>query len=109
VSRLIVLCERPKHLSAEEALTWFRRATDGLVGRDGIEAVSLTALESVSLRWARSWDWLIEVELPDSGTARRLVGETPWGELLADLRLLGMRPCVAVADRARATPLGRAG
>ena len=108
MTRLIVLCERPRQLSAEDALAWFRRATADLVDGEAIDAVSLTELESVSLRWGRSWDWLIEVEFADPGTARRVAAERPWGELLGDLRLLGMRPCVAVADPDRSTQLGPA-
>ena len=109
MTRIIVLCERPRQLSAEDALTWLRRAIAGLADGDAVTGIRVTELESVSLRWARSWDWLIEVDLGASGNARRLVTETAWGELLADLRLLGMRPSVAVADPARATPVGLTG
>ena len=107
MTRVIVLCERPRHLSAEDAVAWLRRATAALV-QDGAANVYLTELASASMRWARAWDWLIEVEVSDASAGQRLVADPPWGQLLADLRLLGMRPCVAVADSARTTQLGAA-
>jgi hypothetical protein len=106
---MIVLCERPRQLGAHEALAWLHKAMREVTDREAVARVQVTELENVSMGWARSWDWLIEVQVADSASARRLVAETPWGSLLADLRLLGMRPSVALADRTRETPLGPAG
>lgn len=107
VTRLIVLCERPRHLTRDQAIEWFREATACLrVGGGPVKAVRLTELESPSIRWGRSWDWLLEVELASVEAAGELMSDGPGGDLLADLRLLGMHPAVAVASPTRTTDLG---
>ena len=104
-----MLCERPRRLKREEAVEWLRKATASLeVGEGGVKALQLVELDSPSLRWARCWDWLLEVELASDVDANELVSHGPWGDLLADLRLLGMRPAVAIANPARTTQLGGA-
>jgi hypothetical protein len=96
VRRLIVMCERPMHLAADEAAAWLRREAAEISGKDGIYKVELTVLESAPLRWGRVWDWLIEIDLGSQPDA--LAKGSRCATLLADLRLLGMRPAVAVAD-----------
>ena len=108
VIRMIVLCECPRQLTRDDAVTWLRRVTADITGSE-VAAARLIELESVSLRWGRAWDWLIEIEFKDARAIRQVVGESAWVALLADLRLLGMRPSVAVADPARVTSLGPAG
>ena len=94
--RLIVMCERPMHLGADEAAAWLRREAAQVLAEDGIAKVELTVLESAPLRWGRVWDWLIEIDLVSHADA--LARGSRCATLLADLRLLGMRPSVALAD-----------
>jgi hypothetical protein len=105
VTRLILLCERPRHLARDEAVAWFTRATGQLAASPGVRELLLTELESASLRWTRTADWMVEAELERDVDPRRLVDTEPWRDLLADLRLLGMRPSVAVADPERVSDL----
>jgi hypothetical protein len=108
VPRLILLCERPPHLSRNESLVWLRQATEQLVDGTDVVGLRFTELESPSLRWSSDSDWLLEAELADGVDARRLVESARWRELLGDLQLLGMRPALAVADARNTSRLGPA-
>jgi hypothetical protein len=105
VVRVIILCERPQHLSAEHAIAWLRRASAEAVATRGVAALRLTQLQNPSPTLAPMATWLIEAELERGADAAAIVASAPWRDLLGDLRLLGMRPSVAVADSARATAL----
>ncbi len=89
------------HLCGDEARAWLQREASALADSDGIERVELTELESAPLRWPRIWDWLIEIELGDAGPGSGLRNGSACAGLLADMRLLGMRPAVAIADTAK--------
>ena len=108
MTRLIIMCERPMHLRSDEALAWLRREAGALARSDGVERVELTELESAPLRWGRIWDWLIEIDLSDDATGRGLANGSACAALLADMRLLGMRPAVAIADPAKKLALSPA-
>lgn len=99
--RLIVMCERPMHLAEDEAGAWLMREAAEISAEDGINGVELTVLESAPLRWGRVWDWLIEIELVGGADRDTLAKGSRCATLLADLRLLGMRPAVAVVDPAK--------
>ena len=101
VTRLIVACERPDHLAEDEARAWLLREAGSLARSSGVERVELSALESARGEWDVGWDWLIEVQLADQTDGRTFVRQAAWVDLLGDLRLLGMRPTVAVVDPAR--------
>jgi hypothetical protein len=104
MARLLVLCRRPYHLPPKEAEAWLRQELEAVLQRDGLEGATLTRLENPSAQWTRSFDWLIEFRL--SGLASTAMGRGgACGELLADLRLLGMEPAVALADERVAIPL----
>ena len=104
----MVMCERPVHLTPEEATAWLKREAGELVGADDIESVELTALENTPLRWGRIWDWLIEIEFAEGSDVVALAQGSRCAALLADLRLLGMRPAIAVADPAKKQTLSPA-
>jgi hypothetical protein len=108
VPRLIVMCERPMHLGEDEAAAWLQREAAAIVAQDGIDSVELTELESAPLRWGRVWDWLIEIELAEASDTDALAKGSRCAALLADLRLLGMRPAVAVIDPAKKQILSHA-
>jgi hypothetical protein len=97
MSRLVLLCERPRHLSREESRDWFRRAVAELADGGEVLTLEFTELETASRHWACPADWMIEAELGEVD-AGRLVESPRWRGLLADLRLLGMRPAVAIGD-----------
>jgi hypothetical protein len=96
VTRLIVLVGAPHHLRAEEAGDWLHKEAAALGRADGVRRAIISPLASPSLRWSSQWSWLIEIDCdcPD-GTERTTCDQT-WKDLLGDLRLLGMRPAVAV-------------
>jgi hypothetical protein len=95
VARLMVLWARPYHFTAQQAERWARDEVRALLEVDAIHSAELTRLESASARHGCDWDWLLELEI--SLPARDTVDRGPCGELLADLRLLGMRPAVLLA------------
>ena len=107
--RLILLCERPRHLARDESVVWLRQATHHLVDGADVVGLQFTELEGPPLCWSPAGDWLLEAELADDVDAQRLIDSPQWRELLADLRLLGMRPALAVADARNSSPLGPAG
>jgi hypothetical protein len=102
MARLIVLVQRPYHLSTEEADHWIRGQVAALAKDDAVRRVDLTLLQSVAPGCGRGWDWLIELHCDRGQDASRAAASSAWRELLADLRQLGMRPSVVLADQAAA-------
>jgi hypothetical protein len=90
MARLLVLCMRPQHVTAEEAESWAAAQVTELVQTAGVSGAVLTRLESVSERHGRQWDWLLELEIALPANQ----GIDDW---LGDLRLLGMRPAAVLA------------
>jgi hypothetical protein len=103
VPRLLVLFHDPYHLDEGEARAWLRREVDALLRHDELGEARLTRLGSATSQPRGGFDWLLEFSI-DRAAANpgHLIGE-----LVADLRLLGMRPTVAVADDRNATELKR--
>ena len=106
--RLVVLCERPMHLARDEAATWLQREAAEISAEDGIDSVEFTVLERAPLRWGQVRDWLIEIELAGDPDRFALARGSRCATLLVDLRLLGMRPAVAVVDPAKKQVLSHA-
>ncbi len=69
------------------------RLTDGAVTQ-----IEVTTRGSASSRWGRQWDDLIEIDLHAGSDAGILVDVAACAALLGDVRLLGMRRSVVVAD-----------
>jgi hypothetical protein len=96
VTRLIVLIGTPQHLRAEEADGWLRKEAAALRTAEGVRRAAISPLASASVRWPNQWGWLIELECEGPEGAARATCDDAWTVLLGDLRLLGMRPTVAV-------------
>ena len=96
MNRLIVPVGSPHHLRAEEAEEWLRKEAATLTTAEGVRRAVISPLASPSVRWANQWGWLIEVDCDGAEGADRAVCDGAWTALLGDLRLLGMRPTVAV-------------
>ena len=94
-----MLVQRPYHLTSEESEQWLRRQAEMLAAVAGVRGVDMTPLSSASLRFGREWDWLLEIHLQPDVNPHDTVRSNACAGLLADLRLLGMRPAVAIADR----------
>lgn len=95
----MILVERPRHVASEEIETWLRPELSAFEG-DGVEAVTLRRLASPAGRYRESWSWLIELSCRDDESARRAVGEGRGVALIADLRMLGLHPSVALVEDA---------
>lgn len=98
MARLVVLWNRPYHLSAEEAAGWARTEASRLLALEVVERAELTRLQSASERHARCWDWMLELHLAPDADRDGVVDLPPCGEWLADLRRLGLRPTVLLVD-----------
>jgi hypothetical protein len=97
MARLMIFVQRPRHVSAEEAEDWLRRELEPVAG-DGVRSVELRRLASPGLRFSDTWSWMVELDCRDADAARRALEEGPGLMLLADLRLLGMRPSLALVE-----------
>lgn len=98
MTRLVLLVESPPHLDGEQAEAWLRSELATLVAQPGIQRGSLSRLESVSAHFARGADWLIELECAGQGDAARAACNSAFRDLFGDLRLIGMRPTLSVAN-----------
>jgi hypothetical protein len=98
VARLLIFWTQPQHLSAAEADAWVRGELRKVTGLAGVERAELTRLRSRSERFAAPHDWMLELHLAPGAAAADYVEAQPCAEWLGDLRLLGMRPVVVVAD-----------
>jgi hypothetical protein len=102
VQRLLVLFHDPYHLRVAEAQAWLEREVASVVRRDQVDRATLTRLGTFP-QSRGGFDWLLELGVaPAPETSPR--GAV--AELVADLRLLGMRPLVAVADDRHSIDLG---
>jgi hypothetical protein len=99
VARLMLFVRRPEMLSNEEAVLWMREQATALARGAAIERVELVRLRSPALRGHGDCEWLIEMHCAGGDDACRAACEDPCRELIADLRLLGMRPRLVLADR----------
>jgi hypothetical protein len=93
----MIFVEHPRHVSTEEAEAWLERELEPLRG-DGIDRVRLRRLRNASLRFAQSWAFMVELDCRDAEAARAIMQEGAGLTFLADLRLLGMRPSMALVE-----------
>ncbi|HEX2413845.1 MAG TPA: hypothetical protein VHJ37_01385 [Thermoleophilaceae bacterium] len=100
MARLMVLVSPPHHLGLEEAEHWLREELAPVTAGAGVRSAALSRLAAASRRWSQEWGWLIELEFEDAQAAREAVAEDACRMLLGDLRLVGMRPTVALVDGA---------
>jgi hypothetical protein len=89
---------RPLHLSEEEAETWAREEVGRLLAIEGVRCGELTRLRDGSSEYGRDRDWMLELHLTAGTDAQQCVDHGACSEWLGDLRLLGMRPSVLLAE-----------
>ena len=102
-----MLVQRPYHLTSEESEEWLRSQAEELARITGVRFVDMTRLASVSLGFGREWDWLLEAHLDADMDPLHTVRDAACAGLLADLRLLGMRPAVVITERTATLEGGR--
>jgi hypothetical protein len=96
VARLVVFVDSPYHLTPAEAEDWLRGEAAALARVDGVRRGVLSRLGSPSEQLSDHWRWMIELECEDPDGSPRAVSDRAWKLVLGDLRLLGMRPSVAL-------------
>jgi hypothetical protein len=98
MARVLLLCCTPPRLQPQEARAFASRELRRLEDAGVVRGVSLASLRRTPWRWAREWDWMAEIHLDHDGDWAALTSARQWDELLGDLRLVGMRPTLLVAD-----------
>jgi hypothetical protein len=98
IARLMLFVRRPYHLSAEEAHRWMRSQAAPLARTAAITSVDVSRLRNPAACGAAEWDWLIEMHCARPEDAGRAARAEACRDLVADLRLLGMRPSLVLAD-----------
>ena len=98
VARLMLFVRRPSSLSEEEAVRWMRDKAGPLAAMTHVDRVEVTRLQTPALRGGTDWQWLIEMHCDRGEDATNAAREAACRDLVADLRLLGMRPTLVVAD-----------
>jgi hypothetical protein len=92
--RILVLWNACASVSADEDARWVSDEIGKLRGSTGVRALRLHRVESAALRYPRRWDWCLEIAA--DGPANTVVRSPACAGFLADLRLLGTKPSVAV-------------
>jgi hypothetical protein len=93
----MIFVERPRHVSDDEAEAWLEHELAAL-GGNGVDRVQLKRLAGASPRMSEPWSWMVEIDCEDLEAAREALGNGAAMLLLGDLRLLGMRPYVALVE-----------
>ena len=93
----MIFVERPRHVSSEEAELWLLAQLDEL-RCEGSDSVQLRRLASPTLRFSDTWSWMVEFHCRDADAARGVLHGGAGLALIADLRLLGMRPSIALVE-----------
>ena len=96
--RLLLFVGRPNALSEREAARWMREQVAPLARMEPVTRVEVTRLQAPALRGGRDWQWLIEMHCDDGEDAARAARDEVCRDFVSDLRLLGMRPSLVVAD-----------
>jgi hypothetical protein len=104
VPRIVLTWDRPLHLDREEADRWLREQLRGLLAVPDVQRVELVPLISPLPAHPRPCEWLCLLHLAEGADVRACLAAAPCAEWLRDLRLLGMRPAVAVAADAVVLP-----
>lgn len=106
MARLLVLWTRPHHLDAEEARAWAQAVAAELAALETVERAALTPLGSPAECHPCGWNWLLALDLAPDADPEAWVQAPSCRECLADLRGLGTRPVVMVADDDVPVPAG---
>ena len=103
MQRLLVLFHDPHHLHSADAQAWLEREVADILERAEIRRARLTRLGGALSQSGGGFDWLLELRVaPELGSNPRSIV----AEMVADLRLLGMAPTVALADDRNSVELG---
>ena len=97
MARLMLFVCRPFSLSAEETVRWMHEQAAPLAAT-GAERVELVRLGAPGVHGDPGCEWLIELHYRRVEDAAGAARNGPCHDLVADLRLLGMRPRLVVAD-----------
>jgi len=97
---MMLTVRRPHHLKPEEARAWLQERASDLIGIAGVRTVVVSRVGAAVGRWAGGSDWLLELELDAGADPTSIVRDEACVFLLGDLRLLGMRPSLAVPREA---------
>jgi hypothetical protein len=106
VARLLVICRHPYHLRDQEAEDWLSAEIEAVLRRDRFEGATLTKLANPSPSQTEPSGWLVEIRLETTPGAAPIKLSGALGDLLGDLRLLGMAPMVLTPDDQSAIELG---
>jgi hypothetical protein len=104
--RLLLLWEHPRLSLADEVRAWAEREIAPLGANERVERLDLIPLRAAGDHVAQ-FDWLLELRVRTRAEAAELLREAPLRDLLGELRSLGLRPIVLVADEADAVHVGR--
>jgi len=97
MARLMIFVERPRHVTSAEAEAWLEGELAALDSND-VDSIRLKRVVGASPGLCDTWSWMVQIDCRDLDAAREAVGNGPGMALLADLRLLGMRPSVALIE-----------
>jgi hypothetical protein len=94
---MLFVC-RPYHLSDQEADGWMRSQAGAIADVEPVTRVEVSRLRSAAGGAGGSWDWMIEIHCDGAEAAGRAARAEALRDLVGDLRLLGMRPRLVLAD-----------
>jgi hypothetical protein len=95
--RLLVLWSAHAGRSRAELERWAREQLPMLRSAGGVHEVWLRRVSPPSPRRGVDWDWAFELRVRHDAVAE-LCDRGACGDLLADMRLLGMRPVAMLLD-----------
>jgi hypothetical protein len=98
MARVLVCWTRPAALRWAEADDWSREEAARLATARGVKRVELTRLGYAKQAHSPPGDWLLELYLEPGVDADMCLSEPICADSIRDMRLLGMRPTVAIAD-----------
>ena len=88
----------PSDSTGVEAEEWALGEARRLLALPEVARVELTRVRRADVRHGRLCDWMCELHLHDGADGGACAGRQACAEWLRDLRLLGMRPTVGLAD-----------
>ncbi len=90
-ARIFVLWSAHVSGPRAELERWAREQLPVLTSARGVHEASLRRVSRAAPRWPVEWDWAFELRVSPEAVAE-LCYRGPCGDLLADMRLLGLRP-----------------
>ena len=78
-----------------------RKQAASLADVAAVRSLELSRIDNPAVHGGGSWNWLIEMHLDRAEDAVNAARDRACRELVADLRLLGMHPCLMLAAGTR--------